>query len=526
MKIKKPHFNNFKIIFSLLFILWLIAEIFIKFEPLNNYPNDDSASFLYIGRSILQGKIPYVDTWDHKGPLLYYIDALGLFIFGLWGVWFVQFVLTFLGFGVAYLNAKSLFGNFPSLIGILSGFYLLDLFAAGNITEEYSAIFALFSFGLYVAYQQDPTQKKDLLGLGALFMCTFLTRANNIGFQSALLVSIGGLSILQKNHQRLKSEIIWVINGMLIVLLPCIIYFGINQAVWDFYDQAFRYNLIYIETTKSILDFKKFFSPPIHILTCIWVATYGSILFGLKKNWKNFQTIESKVIVVLLFAFPIEFLLSNISGRNYDHYYLTWIPYVIFASAFFIHQIQKTIKPTKITEKFLIAFVFIGYLIIWKPQQTFFQYTSILNHFIYNRANGIEQHHPLADFVHENSTEHDTVLRWGFGRWLNYVIERDSPTRFLYQLELFTPGYTTDDMLDEFAHDVISKKPKFIIEAVNYFIPIDSKKLPSYGDIVHPKYFEIVKFIEENYHIVKLKFYAEGQNEEDRWIKVWMLNNP
>lgn len=523
--VKKLIGNKADVTFGFVFIFWLVAEVFIRFEPLNNFPNDDSSSFLYIGRSILNGQIPYADTWDHKGPLLYYIDALGLSIFGLWGVWVVQYVLTLAGFFIAFLNGRQLFGTISSLIGILSGFYLLDLFAAGNITEEYSSVFALFAFGLFILYIQNSSRKFTLFGIGFLFMCTFLTRANNIGFQSAIILSIGSVSIIQKDIKILKTQIIWIICGMLALLVPCILYFWENHVLAEFYDQAFLYNMVYIQTSNSSLNFGKFVEPPFRILTIIALATYGAILFETRKIWANIQLTENKLLLLLLLAFPIEFFLSDISGRGYGHYYLTWIPYLIFASGYFINKILNTTRLGKTIEKSFIALILLAYFVIWPPQQTFMQYTKIANHFIYQRANGIEKNHPLVDFIHENSTPQDTVLRWGFGRWLNYAIERESPTRYLYQLELITPGYTTDEMIDEFANDIMIGKPKFIIEAVNYFMPIDSEKLPSYGDVIHPKYFDIVKFIEENYQVVKLKFYAEGQNEEDRWIKVWMLTS-
>lgn len=44
------------------------------------YPHNfsyDSAFFRFIGKEILKGKVPYRDVWDHKGPVLYFLQALG-----------------------------------------------------------------------------------------------------------------------------------------------------------------------------------------------------------------------------------------------------------------------------------------------------------------------------------------------------------------------------------------------------------------------------------------------------------------
>ena len=53
-------------------------------------PDRDSGVFLYIGSRILEGEVPYRGIWDHKGPLIYYINALGIALtpgseYGVWG---------------------------------------------------------------------------------------------------------------------------------------------------------------------------------------------------------------------------------------------------------------------------------------------------------------------------------------------------------------------------------------------------------------------------------------------------------
>ncbi|MBK8823950.1 MAG: hypothetical protein IPN58_15495 [Anaerolineales bacterium] len=49
-------------------------------NPLFSYPGRDGGIFLYIGSLILKGKIPYLDVWENKGPLVFYINAFGLFL--------------------------------------------------------------------------------------------------------------------------------------------------------------------------------------------------------------------------------------------------------------------------------------------------------------------------------------------------------------------------------------------------------------------------------------------------------------
>ena len=60
----------------------------------NYYPSNDSSIFSYIGSVIRAGGLPYVDAWDHKPPLIFYLNALGLALSDgrLIGVWILETV--------------------------------------------------------------------------------------------------------------------------------------------------------------------------------------------------------------------------------------------------------------------------------------------------------------------------------------------------------------------------------------------------------------------------------------------------
>ena len=57
----------------------LAASTLFRLFPGNNRPPaEDSSVFLYIGKRMLEGKLPYRDLFDHKGPILYLIEVSGL----------------------------------------------------------------------------------------------------------------------------------------------------------------------------------------------------------------------------------------------------------------------------------------------------------------------------------------------------------------------------------------------------------------------------------------------------------------
>ena len=79
---------------------WMIPFLLLIFISLFSLPgitlpNRDSSVFQYAGAQMLAGKIPYLDFWDHKGPLIFVVNALGAWIHGgdPSGVWLVELVL-------------------------------------------------------------------------------------------------------------------------------------------------------------------------------------------------------------------------------------------------------------------------------------------------------------------------------------------------------------------------------------------------------------------------------------------------
>jgi hypothetical protein len=81
-----------------LLLFGLTTLVMLPENPANMaWPSRDSGVFLYAGWRILSGELPYRDIWDHKPPLIYYLNALGLVVSGgsRWGVWCIEFILLF-----------------------------------------------------------------------------------------------------------------------------------------------------------------------------------------------------------------------------------------------------------------------------------------------------------------------------------------------------------------------------------------------------------------------------------------------
>ena len=142
---------------------WLVLLILgILSNPLFSYPGRDGGIFLYVGSLILKGKIPYLDVWENKGPLVFYINALGLFLTNgsRWGVWLLEFLFLFGAGYLGYTVVKRIMGSIPALIGTLIWVTAAgNVLQGGNFSEEYSLLFSFVAVLFYLKSLEQPSNK-------------------------------------------------------------------------------------------------------------------------------------------------------------------------------------------------------------------------------------------------------------------------------------------------------------------------------------------------------------------------------
>ena len=105
---------------------------------------DDSAIFQAVGMGWAEGLLPYVDLFENKGPLIFFVDALGYMIRPREGIALLQVPAMF----VAMLFAWRTLGLFLSeKVKFAAAIFMLIFYAVylfeGNRTEEWSMPFLM-----------------------------------------------------------------------------------------------------------------------------------------------------------------------------------------------------------------------------------------------------------------------------------------------------------------------------------------------------------------------------------------------
>lgn len=223
-----------------LFGLGLLAFMF-SFQCSNNLfltanTGIDSSVFKYIARVILDGGMPYRDSFDHKGPLIYLINVVGVYIAEWRGIWAVEVVFLLSTFFFMLKIAELQCDTGESLLIVLfTSSALFKYFEGGNLTEEYALPFIAVSIFIFVDYFiNNKISGSRLIICGASFAAVCLLRINMIPIWLVMCISVLIEGIFKSNYRKLIKFTLFFIIGASIVAIPIMIWLIRGHAFSSF----------------------------------------------------------------------------------------------------------------------------------------------------------------------------------------------------------------------------------------------------------------------------------------------------
>lgn len=396
-----------------------VGTLFHLYPGNHLYPVGDSAAFIYIGKQMIAGKVPYLDCFDHKGPLLYLIQYAGLSFArgstdGLWAVEVVNMAVTLLI--LVRLCALASERRSSSWLALLITFLACGwrVYEGGNFTEEYALPWISLALLVFYRFFRTGTyRKRDIILLGIAFSAVFLLRANMIAVWAACMPLVLVKFLKEKRFQDLGICAGLFLLGALIAAVPVIIYLFSHHAIESFADCYFTFNVHYTDDVGldavMLLHLFKVFSlmilPGMFALV-ISVATRG----------------KDSLRLVNLWCFAVGFLMLAMSGRDYPHYLITLLPILAFsftdlfdwtASFFTGDSGQEPRMPVLLLSCLAILFGSLGYHVLTGKK-------------VWPEA-------PEITWLKENTKKEDNVLILGNDVWPYLASDRATENRFFYQ---------------------------------------------------------------------------------------------
>ncbi len=488
-------------------------------------PDTDASIFLFIGNKIRLGQLPFRDWYDHKPPLIFYLNALGLWLGqgSRWGVWFVEYLsLSAAGwFGFSFL--RRYYGALIATLAVGATFLnLAFVHQRGNMTEEYALPFQFAAIYLLGSYIHAGRMNWKLFGIGCMLaMASSLKQplaGTGVALVAYLLVDLSSRDAWRK----LLSSLVWIGLGFAVIWAGWFLYFFAAGIFADFWEAAFAYNVALagipldrrvhalVSAFHMLFGWSGFFLGGM----LAWIAVFPYLLqhderfvHFLCSRWMGGLLAAAGLFLALkgsdtplligtggLFLLLGALFLSGWQQRRAEPWLLQWqvtptspllLPLMIalvdlpVAMAFsslsgnnFAHYFMALLPSLTL----LIAFLIRALLDLFtqatsQPVRYAFLAVLLIPIFaqgIYETADrigprGDRQLEAVIDYVKTHTRPEDYVLQWGIVPQVNLLSGRDAPSRYFFPDPLFVDGYSGAVQTSELLRDLQAHPPVLIV---------------------------------------------------------------
>lgn len=251
--------NKAAALISLILAILYGLVFFSSNTPIGPAISSDNAIYLTMGTAMAQGRAPYTEIFDHKGPLIFILQALPQLFSGGYSTISVFCQEIIFLFACLMLIAK-IASEFSAPAFPVQFVYLTlgaTLLGGGNLTEEYAAIFTLAGLLIIARVFKSglPDSDAGLLpraaALGAMAALSFLTRANNALVLLAMTAALSVFLAVRARYAALGRCAGGFIIGMAAVCLPVFAWLFAHGALGESFYGSILHNMMYAETGSA-----------------------------------------------------------------------------------------------------------------------------------------------------------------------------------------------------------------------------------------------------------------------------------
>ncbi len=304
----------------LFFLSFVFVSLFSRSTSfLYVYEGFDPAIFKQMGLALLKGKTLYVDYFDNKGCILYFIQALGLFFGGNFVLMLLQAVaLTFTLVIWDKIIAFNHDGHSRLACLVIALFLLLCFYDGGDLSEEWCMPFASYPILLY--FKQLNTHEKikkiNYFAIGICFGIISFIRINNASAFLGFILYLFLTCLIKKDYKNFITNMLMFFLGFALIASLCILYFylkagkhGVEAMLYGTFFSYFEYFNYQIHQTVY------------HYVFYILFLTICIVIFCIN-NYK-----QKDILLPVLFSYAI-FILSS-GKRCFNHYLIAVLPLIV-----------------------------------------------------------------------------------------------------------------------------------------------------------------------------------------------------
>lgn len=427
-----------------LLVITLVVSLNLTSNPFSErLPRHDSSMFTYFGFAMNKGQIMYKDIFDHKGPLIFFLNYLGvvLSINQFAGVYLIEILCIFLFFYFSFKTAKLWLPSLLALIPIGVQAVILSLFLeGGNFTEEYALPFISFSLYCFIKFYKNNKQITALeiffisLSMGAVF----LLRPNMIIVWAVFCLIIFIDLLINKNYQFLLKIITLFFGGLLTAIFPFIIYLGKEGALSQAIFQSLTFNFKYLD---SISGREEGIVKLLETISSNYILILGAyLLISFVYRRKKLTGNDKYIYLGSVLSLCLSFIASAMSGRNYTHYLMIILPTLTIPITLLLKDFSFKVKQNSLffmSATFLVIVyfhqIYISYNYIYETNIVAADYSDEMN-IREKRSLALEKEvntiKEVANVIKENTVETDKIYAHRTGGNLYLLSKRLSSVKY------------------------------------------------------------------------------------------------
>jgi hypothetical protein len=487
----------------------------------------DQSIYAVVGRGILHGQVPYRDLWDFKPPGIFFVFALGEWLFG--RSMSAPRILEALGLILACLAMVSLGRRWfdSALAGLVGGAVAaiahleLDFWHSGQ-PETFGGMLTLFALW---AAEQGSRRRLPLVGdlvAGAL-----------LGASGLLKPPLGGVVVVLLAHRirELPSEARWprrlgivatMALGAALPVLGCGVWFwargGVGAMVWTLRDFVPGYSRLGWSSDSQPLEMLYYamveavtrFSPLIAVgLVCqalllprasrekegafLLLGCACVQLAGVALQAKFFQYHYGATVPVLALLSGAG--LAKLWNRARVRGALGQMGLLVTVAVLLLMRKPVNDVPLRVTERAWVRLRFLFGVAPYADRAT-------MDAELHRAADyDLGADRRVASWIASHTAPTESVLVWGFEPAIYWLSERRPATRFIYDVPQRSPWQTAVSQ-SLMLREVVASRPAVVVVQHNDVFPaVTGKASDSYADL---RFFpSLGRLLEEKYQFVE-----------------------
>lgn len=444
----------------ILFFLLLFSFIICMQSPINPFSAHgtswvDSSVFKYIGGRMAKGDVPYKDMFDHKGPIIYFLNLIGYYIAPNRGIWVIEFIFMFLSLLGAYKVARLFCSAIQSLFIVMIAMSLIfSYLEGGNLVEEYAMTFQIWAIYIYIEYLiNDRITGMRVVLCGIFFACVLFLRPNMISVWIVFSIAVLLRNIKEKNLKNLIVFLTEFICGMALIIIPSVVYLLLNNAFIDFWFDYIKFNIMYSGTMGGDDFYQKaeaffFFLNTKPVLIAVLLVCWSGIKESGRK--KRFAVLYAGYMLFTLF-------IMCLAGKSFPHYGMTIIPMLIYPYTILF---QKCAFGGEWKEK-RVEILVVGILIITVVGPVWMGGAkSTVNKVLHPNAAREAELQQVIEYIIDNTEEDAEITVWGNANYIYTLSGRKSASKYSYQ---FPIQYVDSFVLKEYFEEIEENNPEIVV---------------------------------------------------------------